>query len=60
MIKYLGLWLILAVAFNVWAFLSVLGSGSRFPTIVLWAAVLLVPVVGFVLWYLLGPRQKPA
>ena len=57
MIQYLGLWLLAAVALNMWAWLSVLQSGSRVPSVLFWTALLLcLPGIGYLIWFLLGPR----
>lgn len=59
MIEYLGLWVLIAVALNMWALLSVLGSGATLTAKALWTLMLLaLPGLGFFVWYLLGPRQK--
>ncbi len=58
MIEYLGLWVMIALAVNMWALLSVLGSGVSWLNRAIWALVLLIPVVGFVAWYMLGPRGR--
>ena len=58
MIEYLGLWVLIALAINLWVLISVIGSNAPLATRVLWVVVLLVPVIGFVAWYLLGPRGK--
>lgn len=58
MVQYLGLFLIFAWAFNIWAFLSVIDARPGLLRIVLWAAILLIPVLGFIAWYLLGPRPS--
>lgn len=60
MIDHAGLWLLIALSVNMWALISVLRSGTRPLWRIAWALVLLVPVLGFVLWFLLGPREKPA
>lgn len=61
MIQYSGLWLLVALAFNMWALLSVLRSGRRPSVMGLWvAALVLLPVVGFVAWFLIGPREAHA
>lgn len=58
MIQYLGLWVLLALALNMWALLSVLGSGARLTAKLTWAVLLLVlPGIGFLVWYLMGPRN---
>lgn len=58
MIQHLGLWLLIAIAFNMWALIAVLRSGSGLFRTLVWVAVLLVPVLGFIAWYLLGPRER--
>lgn len=61
MIQYSGLWFLIAVAFNMWAWLSVLGSGAKLATKLIWTIVLVcLPGIGFVAWYILGPRQARA
>ena len=60
MIEYLGLWVLIALAVNMWALLSVLRAPVPIYTRALWALVLLLPVIGFVAWYILGPRGRAA
>ena len=60
MIEYLGLWVLIALAINMWALISVLRSETTLMVRALWTLVLLVPVVGFVAWFLLGPRGNAA
>ena len=61
MIEYLGLWLLIALAFNMWAWLSVMRSGTGILARLLWTAVLVgLPGAGFVLWFLIGPRDARA
>ena len=60
MIDYLGLWVMIALAVNMWALISVFGAGVSWLNRALWAVILLVPVVGFVAWYVLGPRGRSA
>ena len=58
MVEYLGLWVLLALTLNMWALQAVLGSASRWTVKTLWAALLIaVPGLGFLAWYLLGPRS---
>lgn len=57
MIQYLGLWVLIALSFNMWALLSVVQSHAKWSTRLLWAIPLLcLPGLGYVAWYLLGPR----
>jgi hypothetical protein len=47
------LWLILVV----YAIIKVVGSGASTGTKVLWTVLILVlPVLGVILWFLLGPK----
>lgn len=58
MIQYSGLWLLIALAFNMWGWLSVIGSGAGLVSKAIWTGVLfLLPGIGFVGWFLLGPRR---
>ena len=60
MIEYLGLWVMIALAVNMWALISVVGADASWLARAIWALILLVPVVGFVAWYILGPRRRAA
>jgi hypothetical protein len=58
LIQYLGLWVLIAYAFNMWGWLSVIGSGARWTSRAVWTLLLFaLPGIGFLGWYLLGPRQ---
>lgn len=59
MIQYLGLWVLLALALNMWALISVLRSDAKLTSRAIWVIVLLLPGLGFIAWYLLGPRGRP-
>ena len=57
-IQYAGLWILLAQVLNMWAWLSVIQSGSGLLAKAIWTVILLVlPGIGYILWYLFGPRQ---
>ena len=56
MVQYIGVFLLFAWAFNVWAFISVFEARPGFLRLGLWALILLIPVAGYIAWYLLGPR----
>ena len=60
MIEYLGLWILIAMSFNMWALLSVFQSGIGLIKKLIWALILLVPLLGFLGWFLLGPRAPAA
>ncbi|MCG6883493.1 MAG: PLDc N-terminal domain-containing protein [Silicimonas sp.] len=57
MLEYLGLWVLLAMTLNMWALLSVVASPARWRTKGIWAVgLLLLPGLGFLVWFLVGPR----
>lgn len=61
MIEYLGLGMLIAMAFNMWAWLSVMRSGTRLLTRAFWTILLVgLPGIGFVAWFLIGPRETHA
>ena len=46
---------------DVWAIYEVLRSDENNVTKGLWAVlIVLLPLVGFILWYLMGPKGSPA
>ncbi|MDZ4731017.1 MAG: PLDc N-terminal domain-containing protein [Xanthomonadales bacterium] len=48
---------LLILILDIWAIMKVLGSGASGGTKILWVLLILVlPVLGLVLWYLLGPK----
>lgn len=56
-----GLWGLLVLAADIWAIINILQSGASDGHKVLWILlVLILPVVGLILWLLLGPRGKGA
>lgn len=51
----LGLLILIA---DVWAIISIVQSGASTGKKVLWIVlVLLLPILGLILWFLLGPRS---
>lgn len=54
-----GLIGLLILAADLWAIISVVQSGASTGKKVLWILLVVVlPVVGLILWFLLGPRGK--
>lgn len=48
---------LLILALDIWAIISILSSGTTTGSKVLWTLlVLALPVVGFIIWLLAGPR----
>jgi len=55
---YSGLWGLLILAADLWALLGVLKSAMSPGKKLLWVVlIVLLPVLGVVLWLLLGPRD---
>ena len=58
MTGYNGLWGVLVLAGDVWAIINIFQSGASNEKKLLWIiVVLLLPVLGLILWYFLGPRD---
>lgn len=55
--QYPGLWGLLVLIADVWAIVNIVQSGADTGKKVLWVVLVVVlPVLGFVLWWFLGPR----
>jgi succinate dehydrogenase/fumarate reductase cytochrome b subunit len=56
-----SLWGILVLIADIWAIVNIIQSGADTARKVLWTVlVVLLPVVGFILWYFLGPKSGRA
>lgn len=59
--EYQGIGGIIVLIADVWAIVSILQSGADTIKKVIWTVlVILLPVVGFILWYFLGPKTGRA
>ena len=59
--QYSGLWGLLVLIADVWAIVNIVQSGADTGRKVLWVVLVVVlPVLGFVLWFFLGPRTGRA
>lgn len=55
--QYPGLWGLLVLVADVWAIVNIVQSAADTGRKVLWVVLVIVlPVLGFVLWWFLGPR----
>ena len=53
-----GLWGLLVLAADIWAIINIAQSAASNEKKALWIVlVLLLPLIGLVLWYFLGPRD---
>jgi hypothetical protein len=56
-----GLWGLIVLIADVWALINILQSGANTGTKVLWVVlVIFLPVLGFILWYFIGPKTGRA
>lgn len=54
-----GLVSFLVLVADIWAILQVFQSGESNGTKALWAALIIVlPVLGLIIWYFAGPRDR--
>ena len=59
--QYPGLWGLLVLIADVWAIVNIVQSGADTGKKVLWVVLVIVlPVLGFLLWFFLGPRTGKA
>lgn len=57
MLEITGLGGLLLLILDLWAIVSILGSGVSTGRKVLWTLlVLLLPLIGFIIWLVAGPR----
>ena len=59
--QYQGIFGLLVLIADVWAIVNIFQSGADTGTKVLWTVLVIVlPVLGLILWYFLGPRSGRA
>jgi hypothetical protein len=57
--RYGSVWGLLILIADVWAIATILQSGASTELKVLWVVIVAVlPVLGVVLWYFLGPKTR--
>jgi hypothetical protein len=53
-----GLFGLIVLALDIWALIHIVQSGASMGNKVLWVLLILIlPLIGFLLWLLLGPRR---
>ena len=58
MLEVTGLGGLIILILDIWAIVSIIGSSASTGSKVLWTLlVLLLPVVGFLIWLVAGPRS---
>ena len=58
MIEYSGLILLIAWAINVWVFMGIFATRPGLIRLSIWAVILLVPVIGYLVWFLFGRKSS--
>ncbi len=57
--EYAGFGGFIVLALNIWAIVSIIGSGASTGAKVVWTLLVLVlPIVGFIIWLIAGPRSR--
>lgn len=58
---YSGIGGLVVLALDLWAIISIIGSSASTGKKVIWILlVLILPVLGFIIWLLAGPRGRAA
>lgn len=58
-IQVQGFFGLLVLVANIWAIIQTVQSGATTGTKVLWTVmILLLPILGFIIWLLFGPRPS--
>jgi hypothetical protein len=53
-----GLFGLILLALDIWAIISIVGSGATTGKKVLWVLlVVILPLIGFIIWLVAGPRS---
>ncbi len=59
MLEISGLGGLLILVLDIWAIVSILGSSTTTGKKVLWTLlVLILPLIGFIIWLIAGPRAR--
>ena len=52
---------IIVLMLDIWAIVNIVGSSASTGAKVLWALLIIIlPVVGFIIWFFAGPRSRTA
>ena len=51
---------LIVLALDIWAIVNIVGSTASTGAKILWALLIIIlPVVGFIIWFFAGPRSRP-
>ncbi|MFP7673838.1 PLDc N-terminal domain-containing protein [Marivita sp. S0852] len=60
-VEVTGIGGLILLVLNIWALVSIIGSNASTGSKVGWSLLVLVlPLVGFIIWLIAGPRSKSA
>jgi hypothetical protein len=52
---------IVVLVLDIWAIVNIVGSSASTGTKVLWVLLIIIlPIVGFIIWFFAGPRSRTA
>ncbi len=58
---FTGFWGLVVLVLDLWAIIAVIGSAVSTGKKVLWILlIILLPVIGFIIWLIFGPRSSSA
>lgn len=61
MLEYGGFFGLIVLALDIWAIISIVGSSASTGRKVLWTLLVIVlPILGFIIWLVAGPRSASA
>ena len=59
MFEFAGIGGLILLILNIWALVSIIGSSASTGSKVLWSLlVLILPLIGFIIWLIAGPRAS--
>lgn len=59
MLEYSGIGGLIVLALDIWAIVSIIGSRASTGSKVLWTLlVLILPILGFIIWLVAGPKSR--
>jgi len=57
--EYAGIGGLVVLVLNIWAIISIFSSSSTVGKKVIWTLLVLVlPIIGFIIWFFAGPRAN--
>lgn len=60
-IEVTGIGGLILLILNIWALVSIIGSSASTGRKVVWSLlVLILPLIGFIIWFFAGPRSSAA